>query len=332
MKIAIIGARGYLGREATRLLIAHPHVDEVIPVTTSGQLSGYADTVPSFLGVKGLHMHSLDDDIVAEADAYILATASGQAAALMPRIDAWGSKVVIDLSRDHRLQALAGQKPWSYGLVESPHRIAQGTNRVANPGCYPTATLLALGPALAAGHVGSGPIIVDGKSGISGAGATPRPELHYTEAHDSVRAYKVLGHDHEAEIQGACSAATKDLQHNGQIVRFTPHLVPMSRGLQTTVYAPLADDIDPDDVRAAYAAAYADTPFVSLVDEAETKHVRLSNRAHVAVDVDTRSRLIVARGTIDNLLKGGAGQAIQNLNLTMDWDETIGLPMIGAIA
>lgn len=322
MNIAIIGARGYLGRELVRLLLGHPEVDKVIPASTTQSNVDYADTVPAFTGIKGLTVLSTDDPLVRDADAVFLTTAGGEAKGLMHAIDAAAPKLVVDLSRDHRHEALQKTGPWTYGLAEYGTGTAKGATHVANPGCFPTASLLALGPALAAGLVAPGPIIVDGKSGVSGAGATPRADLHYPEMHDSVRAYKVLGHDHEAEIALASASS----------VRFTPHLVPMSRGLLATVYAPIRPGLTQGDLEAAYMERYAHTPFVSLVQEAETKHVARSNRAHVAVSIHAETNLLVARGAIDNLLKGGAGAAVQNFNLALGFKETLGLPIIGATA
>ncbi|MGB1586446.1 MAG: N-acetyl-gamma-glutamyl-phosphate reductase [Thermoplasmatota archaeon] len=301
--IAVFGSRGYLGRELMRLLLEHPAVDTILPV--SSESGAYRDHVPGFAGCD-LDFWSQQEALDAQADVAFFATGAGVARELAPQCQG----TVIDLSRDHRQEALQGGA-WSYGLAD----MAPPTgNRIANPGCYPTASLLASLPALEAG-LAQGPMIVDGKSSISGAGATPRDDLHYPAAHDAVRAYKVLGHDHQSEIAGKAGAKT----------RFTPHLVPMGRGLLSTVY--LHTDHEATEVQEAYRQAYADAPFVHFGPEPDTSHVIHTNHAQVAVDVD--DGILVARCAIDNLRKGGSGQAIQNMNHVLGLDPTTGLTHAG---
>lgn len=302
--VAIHGSRGYLGRELVRLLSAHPEVDDMRLVSDSSVGTPYADAVPGFPDMRTRFCDASEGD----ADVVFYATGHGYAAEHAPSVDG----VVIDLSRDHRAQAIRGDG-WTYGLadVDPP---AAGAKRVANPGCYPTASLLAALPALRAG-LAQGPLIVDGKSSISGAGATPRDDLHFPAANEAVRAYKVLGHDHQGEISAKSGLKT----------RFTPHLVPMGRGLLSTVY--LHTDADSADVKAAYEAAYADAPFVHFGPEPDTSHVARTNHAQVAVDVD--DGILVARCAIDNLQKGGSGQAVQNMNHIMGWAPTLGLTHAG---
>ena len=326
--VAVLGARGYLGRELVRLLLQHPNVDTLTPVTGSDAGRPYGDSVPAFRHTD-LTLVGHDHPAVRDADVLFLAVdgeeARQHAAAAAP------TQTVIDLSRAHRAAALAPGEaaPWTYGLPEL-FGLPKGTKRIANPGCYPTATLLASAAALRAGLVAPGPIISDGKSGVSGAGATPRGDLHFPEANEAVRAYKVLGHDHLGEIR----LALQRTESNGHLaaprpVRFTPHLVPQNRGLLATVYLPLKAGVTAEQVKAAYAAAYAKTPFVHLVAEADTGAVRGSNRAEVAVDVDAESGLIVARCAIDNLVKGGSGNAVQNMNAALGFEPTLGLPFVG---
>lgn len=319
--VSVIGARGYLGRELVRILLQHPEVDAVVPVSSSAAGQPLGDHVRS-LRRSGLTFTTADDSKALDADVAMLATPGGVAAKAAAAHLEHGAKAVIDLSRDHRAEALTGGE-WTYGLADV-WPVEQGTSKIANPGCYPTASLLAIGPALQAGLVAPGPIIVDGKSGVSGAGVSPQPHLHYPEMNESVSAYKVLGHDHTAEIAGACDR----MDGSKHAVRFTPHLVPQTRGLLATVYAP-ATDVDPDGLKAAYEKAYADSRFVSFVDEASTGHVRGGNTAEVAVDVDPDTGLIVARGAIDNLLKGGSGTAVQNMNDTLGLPTAMGLPLYG---
>ena len=321
--VAVIGARGYLGRECMRITLNHPKVESLTPVSSSEAGKPYGEAVPGFRGGH-LVFAAASDAKVAKADVLFLATDAEEAKKAVA--NARADQLVIDLSRAHRHDAFTKGSVWSYGQPELLP-VAKGVKRIANPGCYPTATMLAAAPALKAHLVADGVLISDGISGISGAGATPRGDLHFPEANESVRAYKVLGHDHLGEIRLAAQA----VEANGHVrqVRFTPHLVPQNRGLLATVYLPLKPGVDAAKVKAAYAAAYAKTPFVQFVAEADTAAVRGSNRAEVAVDVDVDSNLLVARCAIDNLVKGGSGNAVQNMNMAYGWEPTLGLPMIG---
>ncbi len=336
VNVAVIGARGYLGRECIRILLNHPKVKSITPVSGSEAGKPYGDLVPGFRG-RPLTFVATHDPMITAADVLLLATdaeeAKKAAATAKPH------QLVIDLSRAYRHEALAaslpgGQpSPWFYGqpeLLPTP----KGHKRIANPGCYPTATLLAAAPALAAGLAADGVLISDGKSGVSGAGATPRTDLHFPEANESVRAYKVLGHDHLDEIRlaaGAIEAHAGRAAPGGKprAVRFTPHLVPANRGLLATVYLPLKAGVTAEQVKAAYAKHYAAATFVHVVAEPDTANVRGSNRAEVAVDVDTEAGLIVARCAIDNLVKGGSGNAVQNMNRALGFAEATGLPLVG---
>ena len=321
---AVHGARGYLGRELVRILLQHPDVDGVVPVSSTAAGEGYGAHVPAFRHT-GLVLRGPDDGAARDADVHFLALAHGEAGAMVPSLVRHGARLIIDLSRDHRASALRGEDGWSYGLADL-RPVPRGQRLVANPGCYPTAAALAAAPVLRAGLAGDGAIIVDGKSGVSGAGATPRADLHFPEQNEALRAYKVLGHDHGPEIRMSLAAerqATKERR-----VRFTPHLVPMNRGLLATVYVPLAGGTGAEEVRRAYAA-YATSAFVHVVPEPDTAHVRGGNHAHVAADADPESGLLVARAAIDNLVKGGSGQAVQNMNDALGLPPTRGLLHIG---
>lgn len=325
-KASIIGARGYLGRELVRLLLSHPNVDTVVPASTSVAGRSVGEVLPTLAHRRDVSFVATDHPDVLDSDVVFFATPGGEAARLTER-HAEAGALCIDLSRDHRLQALRGEAPWTYGWADV-HPVPAGATHVANPGCYPTASVLAIAPALQAGLVGDGPLIVDGKSGVSGAGVNPQPHLHYPEMNESVTAYKVLGHDHTHEIR----AAAAGLSGTDRPVRFTPHLVPMTRGLQATVYVPAADGLTAGALRDAYEAFYADSAFVRLAAEANTGNVRDGNFADVAVDLDPETGLIVARGAIDNLLKGGSGTAVQNMNTALGWAPGLGLGAPGRVA
>lgn len=311
--IAIFGSRGYLGRELVRILHHHPEADTLLPVSSSTQGSPYSTEVPGFHGIDTPFVDAqaaLDE----KPDVVFFATPDAEAEGWAPKC---GDATVVDLSRAHRLEALRGGE-WTYGLADLDP-VPKGTKRIANPGCYPTASLLAALPALRAG-LARGSLIADGKSGVTGAGATPNPAFHYAATNESARAYKVLGHDHQAEI-GQAARNSGDVPR----VRFTPHLVPMNRGLLSTVY--LESDASSEELKEAYAAAYADSFFVHAGDEPCTGNVRFTNHAEVAVDVD--DGILVARGAIDNLVKGGSGQAVQNMNTALGFEPQTGLTGLG---
>ncbi len=312
--VAIHGARGYAGQELVRILMRHPHIDTVRPVSRGAAGERYGDQV-SGMPANDLIIESPD----AAKDADIVFLATPDATATKIASDAPDDQLIVDLSRAHRQEGLAPGDPWRYGWSDVDP-VPEGTRRIANPGCYPTSAMIAMAPLIAGGHVGSGPVIVDGKSGTSGAGITPTPELHFSEANESVRAYKVDGHDHGDEIQSAVRTLG-----GAPSVRFTPHIVPQTRGLLTTCYLPSATDADDATLREVVREHFADTPFVHVVDEPRTGDVTHSNQAHVAIHHDTETGLLVARCAIDNLQKGAAGTAVQNMNHAMGWDPAAGL-------
>lgn len=330
IEVAVYGARGYQGRTLVGLLSDHSEVETILPVSTTVAGRAYGDEVPSLGHLDTTFVEPGSDAL--GADVVFLATGSEDAEEALEEIQARSSTddvLVVDLSRAHRADAIAGDDVWSYGHPEAPEPLGAGEGWVANPGCYPTASLIALGPALAWDLSGPGPIVVDAKSGISGAGATPRADLHFPEANESLRAYGVEGHDHQEEIQAAVAQIEASKPEQARPVRFTPHLVPQTRGLLATAYLPLADGVSQAEVQRVYEKAYGTEPFVETVGEPDTTHVTASNRAQVGVTVDAEAGLLVARCTIDNLVKGGAGTAVQNLNEVLGFDPAAGLPLKG---
>lgn len=346
--VAIIGASGYTGAELLRLLLQHPHVEITGLYAQRHAGARIGEVFPHFLGMPGLPtdapIAAFEPGAVAgAAKIAFCALPHGQSALAVAALRARDVRVV-DLSADFRLRDAAVYAAW-YGSAEAPAhpapalldeavyglperyraRIA-GAALVAGPGCYPTATILAMGPLLAAGLVAPRGLVVDAKSGASGAGRTPAQATHLPEAGEGVRPYKVAGaHRHTCEIEqelAACAGADARLT-------FTPHLLPMARGILSCVYGqPTDPGRAPEIYQQALEDAYRDEPFVTVLPPGrlpDTAHVRGSNRAHVAVAYDPRVERVLAMSAIDNLVKGASGQAVQCMNIMQGWDEVAGL-------
>ncbi|MFZ4506629.1 MAG: N-acetyl-gamma-glutamyl-phosphate reductase [Fimbriimonas sp.] len=329
IRVAVIGATGYAGAEVVRLLANHPLAEVVI--ATSERAAGRTLGQECPWLASDLVLQAPDPEGM-EADVAFLCQESGFALQHAPRIA--DRMRVVDLSADFRLRdpeafertygrphTGSGNHNPVYGLSEwvSADEL-RATDLVANPGCYPTATLLALLPIVRAGLLGGTPVI-DAKSGVSGAGRA-RKEVDYlfSEVHGGFKAYAPVTHRHVPEIE----------QMAGLPIRFTPHLVPMPRGLQATLHIPLARATEQDELHALYDQSYAQQPFVRRVESIpSTKQVVGSNRCDLFVTVDSRTQMAVVFSVIDNLVKGAAGQAIQNMNLMMGWDQATGLPIHG---
>jgi N-acetyl-gamma-glutamyl-phosphate reductase len=264
--------------------------------------------------------------LATETDAVFLALPDTLAAEIAPALADRGTRV-FDLSGAFRLRDAALRRQWyphspsttagvAYGLTEQRRLELAGARLVACPGCYPTAAVLALQPLLSESLLEPG-IIIDAKSGISGAGKTPTERTHYSECHDSISAYGVFGHRHGAEIE----------QELGVPVTFVPHLVPLDRGIFETIYARLRPGVDGAAVEAALVRAYAESPFVRLTrgDLPEIKHVAHTNFCDIGWRVDAPGGQLILAVVIDNLVKGAAGQAIQNFNVMFGFDETTAL-------
>ncbi|HRI43527.1 MAG TPA: N-acetyl-gamma-glutamyl-phosphate reductase [Fimbriimonadaceae bacterium] len=326
---AVIGATGYTGSEVVRLLSAHP-LAQVCTVTSERQagrpLRGACPWLASDLVLEPFDAESL------EANVAFLCQEAGFAMEFLPALQR--RMRVIDLSADFRLSRIddyetwygrphtaAQCKPWPvYGLCESKaaEEIAAAT-AIANPGCYPTATLLALAPL---SDLIDGIPVVDAKSGVSGAGRSKtETDYLFTELAGGFKPYGVTGHRHTPEIE----------QELGRRVRFTPHLIPAARGICSTIHVPLRAGAGRADVLGAWQSAYRDRPFVEIRTEGwpSTKEVQGSNRCVLAAAFDERTGHAVLVSVIDNLVKGAAGQAIQNMNLMFGFPEDTGLPMAG---
>jgi N-acetyl-gamma-glutamyl-phosphate reductase len=343
ISVGVIGATGYVGAELVRILSRHPDV-VIVGLQARGRDAQPIGTTHAHLSTTGLSV----DAETPEADAFFLALPHGAAAGLVPDLAARGA-AVIDLGPDFRLRNPADYPRWYgfdhpapellddavYGLPEL-HRAELASLRTASraivgaPGCYPTTTLLALAPLARAGLIGD--LVVDAKSGVSGAGRDPKPEMMFGEVNESVKAYGVGGHRHVAEIEQelAWLGSTSNVSNpGGEYVDFLPHLVPMTRGILSACHVRPTRGVDQAQLDALYATAYADEPFVTVVAEPPaTKHVTGSNHVRVHVHHDERTGRILAIAVLDNLVKGAAGQAIQAFNVVHGLKEAAALEQL----
>ncbi|MDA8164870.1 MAG: N-acetyl-gamma-glutamyl-phosphate reductase [Desulfobacteraceae bacterium] len=340
IQVGIIGASGYTGAELARLLCRHPEVE--LTVVTSRQYAGQplSRVFPSLQGRVDLACENLDAaELAARADLFFAAVPHQTAMAIVPQLLAAGKKVV-DLSADFRIRDAAVYEQWYqphtakdvlaeavYGLPELHREAIQKARLVANPGCYPTSALLGLAPLLKAGLVDPETLIIDSKSGTSGAGRGAQVGTLYCEVADGFRAYKVGEHRHTPEIEQEIGR----LCGRPVTVSFTPHLVPMSRGILSTIYARLLRKTTPQEVGSLYADFYRNEPFVRLCAAGTypaTQYVRGSNCCDIGCKIDERTGRIVVLAAIDNLVKGAAGQAVQNMNLVCGLEEGLGLEVV----
>ncbi|MFM7322787.1 MAG: N-acetyl-gamma-glutamyl-phosphate reductase [Armatimonadota bacterium] len=333
MQVSIIGASGYGGGELARLLATHPRVEVVQVVSETFKGRPLSDSFPGLSGTRAGRLTCDGHDAPVRGGTVFLAQESGYAVRVAQGLLA-EERRVIDLSADFRLRDPEAHRAYYrsepapeslrkvavYGMPELDREPIRGAQLVANPGCYVTASTLALAPLVRSGIVEREGMVIDAKSGVSGAGRSKSDTLfRYAEANENVRAYGVGGvHRHTPEIE----------QNLGAIVTFTPHLIPMTRGILATCYARLGEGIAPKRVRATLVEAYAAEPFVFVRPDGEwpaTKDVVGSNQCHIACTVDPRTRTVIVAAVIDNLVKGAAGQAIQNMNLMCGFAETDGL-------
>ena len=341
IRVAVAGASGYMGAELLRLLHVHPEV--TLTGVTSDRLSGERldSAYPHLRALSDLRFHELDARWLADvADVVFLALPHLESQRAVPILRAEGTKV-FDLSADYRLRNAADYVEWYkaahldpdglahsvYGLPELHRKSIVGASVVASPGCYPVGTILATAPLVKGGLARLEGIVVDGKSGVTGAGAqsrNPDPMYLYTEANENVQAYGIGSHRHTAEMEQELSLLA------GEAVRvsFTPHLVPLNRGLFTTASVPLATRLGTADLVQVYREFYEGEPFVRVLDEGQrptTRRVIGSNYCDITVVVDSRTSRAVCVSAIDNLGKGGSANGIQNLNIMQGWNERTGL-------
>lgn len=338
IKVGIVGATGYAGGELVRLLMGHKEVNIRWLSSRSYNEKRYHEVYQNFFQI--LNDRCLDDNIEKlsdEVDLIFTATPQGFCSSIISENILLKTKI-IDLSADFRIKDVSVYESWYeqkhnnpefigksvYGLCEVNREHIKKANLIANPGCYPTCSILSIYPLLKANLIDIESIIVDAKSGASGAGRSVKTDNLYCEVNENIKPYGVANHRHTPEIEEQLTlAAGKNIQIN-----FTPHLVPMNRGILVTAYAKLNEDVSYENIRTVYDEYYAQEKFIRILDKdvfPQTKWVEGSNFVDINFIIDKRTKRIIIIGAMDNLVKGAAGQAVQNMNLLFGMNETTGL-------
>ncbi|GAA4873757.1 N-acetyl-gamma-glutamyl-phosphate reductase [Paenibacillus vulneris] len=338
LRAAIIGATGYGGVEVIRLLLAHPNVEITSVISSSSAGTPIADGYPHLNEIMVGNLDGIDVELMKQkADVVFMATPHGVAAELAPKLVDAGLKV-IDISGDFRLKSGEVYEKWYkhkpadpayvekavYGLSEVFDDEVRDATFISNPGCFPTATLLGLVPLVDKGWADLSSIIIDAKSGVSGAGRGLSLASHYSEINENFLAYKVNKHQHTPEIEQVLSRVAGE----EVVVSFTTHLVPMTRGILSTMYVKLNGTHSEDEIIEMYRQYYEGRRFVRIRQKGQwpaTKQVWGSNYCDIGFSLDERTGRLTIISVIDNVVKGAAGQAVQNLNLMMGWEESTGL-------
>lgn len=338
MKVGIIGATGYAGGELVRLLMGHPEAEIVWYGSRSYIDKKYYEVFQNMFQI--VEDKCLDDnmeELAKQVDVIFTATPQGFCASMVNE-EILSQAKVIDLSADFRIKDVNVYEEWYkiehkspqfigeavYGLCEINREEIKKARLVANPGCYPTCSTLSIYPMVKEGLIDANSIIIDAKSGTSGAGRGAKIDNLYCEVNENMKAYGVATHRHTPEIEEQLGYAA------GQKItlNFTPHLAPMNRGILVTAYASLVKEVTYEDVKAAYDKYYTKEKFVRVLDKdvcPQTKWVEGSNFVDVNFKLDPRTNRIIMMGAMDNLVKGAAGQAVQNMNLMFGLEETLGL-------
>lgn len=338
LRVAIVGSTGYGGVELIRLLLQHPKAEITSVVSSSNAGALYVEGYPHLSDIITDRLEAIDADVMkSKADIVFLATPHGVSTELSPKLIDAGLKV-IDVSGDLRLKQGDVYEKWYkhkpadpqflnrsvYGLCELFGSEVKGADLIANPGCFPTATSLGLAPLLANGWIDSSTIISDAKTGVSGAGRGLGLAYHYSEINENTLAYKVNRHQHTPEIEQTLSR----IAGHDVTITFTTHLLPMTRGILVTSYAKLTQPRTDEEILELFRHYYEGRQFVRIRPVGKwpaTKEVYGSNYCDIGVSVDERTNRVTIISVIDNLVKGAAGQAVQNMNLMMGWDEGTGL-------
>ncbi|MFB5661374.1 N-acetyl-gamma-glutamyl-phosphate reductase [Alteribacillus sp. HJP-4] len=336
MNAAIVGATGYGGIELIRLLHNHPEVDEIAVFSSSQEGKPMAESYPHVNGIIHKTLVEIDVSVLKTYDVVFLSTPPGVSADLSYQLIS--DTKVIDLSGDLRLKSPEIYKEWYgrgtadasvlqqavYGLTEWYAKDIKETRLLSNPGCYPTAVLLGLAPLVQNNVIDPSELIIDAKSGTTGAGRSPSAITHFSEMNDNFKIYKVNEHKHTPEIEQELS----HLYEGDATVTFTPHLVPMTRGIMATMYAPVKDEWTASGIQKLYDKAYKDKAFIRIREDGSfpsTKEVYGTNYCDIGYTLDQRTGRVTVVAVIDNLVKGASGQAVQNMNLMFGYPEASGL-------
>ena len=341
IKVGIIGSTGYAGGELVRLLMNHKEAEIKWYGSRSYVDKKYADVYQNFFQI--VDDKCMDDNMEAlanEVDVIFTATPQGLCASLVNE-DILNKVKIVDLSADFRIKDVATYESWYgiehkspqfieeavYGLCEINREDIKKARLIANPGCYPTCSTLSIYPLAKEGLIDMNTVIIDAKSGTSGAGRGAKMDNLYCEVNENIKAYGVAVHRHTPEIEEQLSYASGE----EVFLNFTPHLVPMNRGILITAYASLKKDVTYEEVKAIYDKYYTDEKFVRVLDKdicPQTKWVEGSNYVDVNFKIDPRTKRIIMMGAMDNLVKGAAGQAVQNMNLMFGLKESEGLELV----
>lgn len=339
IKVGVVGATGYAGSEICRLILGHPQAELTAISSVSFEGMELSQVYPAYYQICDM-VCGTQEEVVEKSDVIFAALPHGLSQELGAQCYALG-KTFIDMGADFRLESEAEYKEWYggeyqdkalhqeavYGLPEFFREKIKGKKLIANPGCYTTAVPLALVPALEAGFIETTGIIADCKSGVTGAGRKPTQSNHYPELNESFTAYKVANHRHTPEIEQTLSKIAGEKLK----LTFVPHLLPINRGILATCYAKLKPGVTEEQLWEVYHARYDGEFFVRLLPKgqvANVKNVRYTNYCDVSLFVDNRTGTFIAVSAIDNMVKGAAGQAIQNMNLSFGLEETTGLKLV----
>ena len=341
IRVGIIGSTGYAGGELVRLLVNHKEAEIKWFGSRSYVDKKYADVYQNFFQI--VDDKCLDDNMEAladEVDVIFTATPQGLCASLVNE-DILNKVKIVDLSADFRIKDVKTYENWYgmehkspefikeavYGLCEINREEIKHARLIANPGCYPTCSTLSIYPLAKEGLIDMSTVIIDAKSGTSGAGRGAKVDNLYCEVNENIKAYGVANHRHTPEIEEQLSYASGE----EVFLNFTPHLVPMNRGILITAYATLKKDVTYEEVKAVYDKYYANEKFVRVLEKdvcPQTKWVEGSNYVDVNFKIDPRTKRIIMMGAMDNLVKGAAGQAVQNMNLMFGLKESEGLELV----
>ena len=340
MKVSIIGATGYTGAELLRLLAGHEKVDIVALTSESSAGASISSIYPHLAKQYNNVLVNMDsiDEIAAASDVVFIALPHGHAMSVGKRIAGQGVKI-IDLGADYRFKDVSVYEQWYkvshtdadtksvYGLTELHRDKIKKAQIIGNPGCYTTASILAMAPLVKNNLIELSSVIIDAKSGVTGAGRTLNLNSHFCEAFENIKAYGVATHRHTPEIEMILS----ELATQPVTINFTPHLIPMDRGILCTCYANMHEGVTTEQINEAYIEMFGDEYFIRLLGlngYPSTKHTRGSNYCDIGWHIDKRTQRVVVISAIDNLVKGAAGQAVQNMNVLFDLDEQLGLEAI----